>query len=245
MTRIKMIGLAIMAVFAVLAIAATSAMAAENPVLVKPNGEGVTNVEVKGTAGLSFLQSTEAGTPKIECETEASTAKLTTTLTGTGMTSGTSTVTFKKCKSPVNGKCKNTATEGEITGTVSVLLVWVGKEANKTIGVLISILPYTGTPGSQNGLLSFVCSGVLSDVQGSFIALTTTKLNEVNTKSTLIARLVPGVAGVQQDKTYTENGVTGTNTLYSKKELTGKPFESGEQIENEETYTTSVKVIEN
>jgi hypothetical protein len=236
-----MIGLAIMAVFAVFAIAATSAVAAENPVLVNSAGGAVTNVEVKGTAGESFLQSTETGGPKIECTSEASTAKLTTTLTGTGMTSGSSTVTFKGCKSAA-GKCKNTATEGEITGTVSVLLVWVGTEANKTIGVLISILPYTGTPGSQNGLLSFTCSGTLSDVQGSFIALTSRKLNELFTTGTLIARLKG--EGKQEDKTYTENGITGTNTLYSKKGA-GAPFESGEDIENAETYTTSVKVIEN
>lgn len=240
MTRIKMIGLAIMAVFAVFAIAATSATAAKNPVLVNSKGEAGT-FHVSGKAGLSFLESSVEGTPRIECASEASTATLTTTLEGDGMTSGTSKVTFAKCKTSA-GKCSN-AGEGEITGTVSVLLVWVGKETNKTVGVLISILPYTGKPGSQNGLLSFVCSGELSDVQGSFIALTNKKvLGAVFTTATLEAR--EKGKGKQEDKTYTENGIEGTNSLYSKTGLTGAPAEASETVENEETYTTSVKVIE-
>jgi hypothetical protein len=242
MTRIKMIGLAIMAVFAVFAIAATSATAAKNPVLVNAKGEAGA-FHVSGTSnGTSFLESSVEGTPRIECATEASTATLTTTLEGDGMTSGQSTVTFKTCKTSA-GKCSNTATTGEITGTVSVLLVWVGKETNKTVGVLISILPYTGTPGSQNGLLSFVCSGTLSDVQGSFIALTNKKvLGAAFTVATLEAR--EKGKGKQEDKTYTENGVEGTNSLYSKTGLAGAPAEASETVENEETYTTSVKVIE-
>jgi hypothetical protein len=241
MTRIKMIGLAIMAVFAVLAVASASAVAAENPVLVNSAGGAVTNVSVKGTdPTVSRLKPTATGTATVECASEESATTLTTTLAGTGMTSGTSKVTFKKCKTAA-GKCANTGTE-EITGTVSVLLVWVGKESEKKPGILVSILPYRGNPGSgTNQLLSFKCSGALVDVEGSFIALTSSALNELSTTSKLIAKQKEGV---QEDQKYTENGVEGTNSLYSNQG--GGPFgPAGEEVETEETYTTSVKIIEN
>jgi hypothetical protein len=241
MTPIKIISLTITTAIALLAITATTATAAENPILVNSKGEAGT-FHVKGNAGLSFLETSIEGAPRLECESEASEATLTTTTTGTGMTSGTSKVTFKKCKTPA-GKCSNSG-EGEITGTVSVLLVWVGKEANKTVGVLISILPYTGSPDGKNGLLSYTCSGTLTDVEGSFIALTSRKtLGAVFTTATLEAK--EKGKGKQEDKTYTENGKEGTNTLYTKTGITGAPAEGSETIENEETYTTSVKVIEN
>src|ERR1700691_2166285 len=154
MTRIKTIGLALIAVFAVMAVTAASAMGANsNPVLLKSNGEAVTNLSVTSSGGESFLQATAGTKAKIECKTEKSTGTATTKLEGNGMTSGSGTVTFTGCKNAA-GKCSNKAT-GEITGTVSTLLVWVGSQANKTIGVLISILPYTGIAGSQNQLLSF------------------------------------------------------------------------------------------
>jgi hypothetical protein len=213
MTRIKMIGLAIVAVFAVMAVASASALAVENPVLVNSSGSAATNVSVTGKqtgTSVPTLQTTAPGAAQVECASSESSATLNTSLAGTGMTSGNGTVTFKKCKTAA-GKCANKGTE-EITGTVSILLVWVGKESNKTVGILISILPFTGSPGSQNGLLSFKCSGVLVDVQGSFIALTNKALNVLSTTALLIAK---ATNGSQQDLTYTENGVTGTNPLYS------------------------------
>jgi hypothetical protein len=251
MTRIKMIGLALLAVCAVVAVAAASAMAAENPVLVKSNSEAVTNVAVSGAsvaATSPTLQTTAVGSAKIECtKGETSSGKLTTKLEspGTGMTSGSGTVTFKGCKTAAGG-CENTGAAGskEITGTVSILLVWVGKESNKTIGLLFSILPFNGTAGSGNQLLSFLCSGELVDVQGSFIALTNQKLNVASTKASVIAKARAGAVGHQEDLTYTENGVEGTNTLYSN--ANHGPFNvAAEEIETEETYSTIVKVIEN
>ena len=240
MTRIKTIGLALIAVFAVMAVTAASAMAANsNPVLVKSNGEAVTNLSVTSSGGESFLQATAGTKAKIECKTEKSTGTATTKLEGNGMTSGSGTVTFTGCKNAA-GKCSNKAT-GEITGTVSTLLVWVGSQANKTIGVLISILPYTGIAGSQNQLLSFKCSGVLIDVQGSLIALLSRKPGELFTTAILTANQA---GGVQQDQTYTENGELLTNTLYSN-EGGGAFAPAAEQIKSEETYGTSVKIIEN
>jgi hypothetical protein len=228
-----------------MAVAAASAMAAENPVLVNASGGAVTGLSVTGaseTGTVPTLQTTVTGAAKIECtKGEKSSATVTTTTGGTGMTSGSGTVTFTGCKTAA-GSCENTGAAGskEITGTVSVLLVWVGKEANKTIGLLFSILPFNGST-TGNNLLSFVCSGELIDVQGSFIALTKTKIGESFTKGKVIAK---AVNGVQEDSTYTENGVTGTNTLYSNQNH-GPFAKAGEEIETEETYSTIVKVIEN
>lgn len=241
MTRIKTIGLAILAVFAIAAIASAAASAAKNPVLVNSKGEVVTNLPVTSKsvgAGEPTLQ--PVGGAKINCPGgETDSGKVSSTLEGTGMTSGTATVTFTKCESAA-GKCSNTATSGEITGTVSTLLVWVGKESSKTVGVLVSILPYTGAGRGLNQLLKFKCGTVPVNVEGSFIALTSKKLNELFTTSVLIAKQA---GGVQEDKKYTENGIEGINTLFSSSG--GGAFaEAGEEIESEETYTTSVKVIE-
>jgi hypothetical protein len=246
MTRIKMIGLAVLAVCAVMAVAAASAMAAaENPVLVNAAGGAVTNVSVTGKSlegTVPTWQTTATGAAKIECtKGETSSGKLTTKLEGTGMTSGSETVTFNGCKTAA-GECENAgAGSKEITGTLSILLVWVGKESNKTIGLLFSILPYTGLPGSQNQLLSFVCSGELLDFQGSFITLTKQTINVASTKGSVIAK---GTNGKQQDLTYTESGIEGTNTAYS--DQNHGPFGvAAWELETEETYSTIVKVINN
>jgi hypothetical protein len=232
--RTRMIGLAVVAVLIVSVVASAAAVAARNPVLVLPNGSAATNLAVTGSdTGISVLQSAATGHPKVECESALSVATVNTTLAGNGKTSGTANVTFKKCKSAA-GKCKNTATEGEITGTVSTLLVWVGKETNKSVGVLVSISGESGT------LLSFKCAGVLTDVEGAFVALTSKKLNETFTTAKLIGK---EQSGVQQDQTYTENGAEAETGLCSS--TGGEAFATaGEELEDEESYATSVKVIE-
>jgi hypothetical protein len=63
---------------------------------------------------------------------ETSSGTLSTKLEGPGMTSGSGTVKFTGCKTAAGG-CENTGAAGskEITGTVSSLLVWVGKESGR------------------------------------------------------------------------------------------------------------------
>jgi hypothetical protein len=245
MTRIKMIGLGVVAVFAVMALVAASAVAAtENPVLVKSNGEAATNVSVTGASARTFFfESSGIGQGKVECESVSSVGTVSTTLTGSGMTNGTESVTFKKCKTAA-GECQN-AGEGtkEIKNTVSTLLVWEGKENTKTVAVLLSILPFAGRPGvTGNNQVSFLCSGKLIDVQGSFIALTSRPVNELFTTSVLKAK--KRTTGIQEDVTYTENGVSTTNTLWTN-ESGGAFMVTSEETEPTETYSTSVKVIEN
>jgi hypothetical protein len=249
MTRIRMIGLAVVAACAVMAVAAASAMALnnENPVLVNSSGGAVSGISVTGKfTGTSFLRSSLSLSGIIECKTEESVGTLSTTLTGNGMTNGTGSVKFTGCKTG-SGKCTNGATAGEINNTVSILLVWEGKENTKTLAVLISILPFAGLPGVPgNNQVSYLCSGTLIDVQGSFIALTNRKVNELFTTLTLIAKEKSGAGGkgIQEDLTYTENGVSTTNTLWTR-EGNGAFVTTARETEPTETYSTSVKVIEN
>jgi hypothetical protein len=234
MRRIRVIGLAVVAVFAVSVVASATAMAVDNPVLVHSNGAAATNLPVTGKDTKTSLLQSAAGS-KVECESAESIATLNTTLTGTGKTSGIANVTFKSCKSAA-GKCSNTSTAGEITGTVATLLVWIGKESNKTVGVLVSP---SGEPGSGT-LLSFKCAGVLTDVEGAFITLTSRKLGEVFTTVNLIGK---EKSGVQEDRTYTENGIEQEANLCTSSG--GEAFATaGEELDDEEAYTTSVKVIE-
>jgi hypothetical protein len=242
MTRIRMVGLALCAVFAVMIVASASALAAENPILVNSTGGAFngTATSSSGSAKIPTLQTTATGAAQVECVAEKDNTTFTTTKTGTGMTSGPSKVTFTGCKT-AGGKCKNTATEGEITGTVSVLLVWIGKESAKKPGVLISILPYTGAGRGLNALLSFTCSSQLVDVEGSFIATGEKELNKTFTTATLIAN---STEGSQELTEYTENGKEGTNTLFSNQNH-GPFSKAGESIESNETYSEEVEITEN
>lgn len=240
MTRIRMVGLAIVAVFAVSMVASAVAGAAENPVLLNSTGGAVTNETFTGKdTTVSLLRSTALLSGAMECATSESAGTVSTTTAGDGMTSGVASVTFKKCKTSA-GKCANKGTE-EITGTVSVLLVWLGPEADKTVGVLISILPYTGGPRGTNALLSFVCAGELIDVEGSLLALTSRKIGETFTTVVLNATQT---GGAQVDQAFTESGVEGTNTLFSNQNH-GAFASASEEVKNAETYASTVQVKAN
>jgi len=156
------------------------------------------------------------------------------------MTNGVTKVTFSGCKTAA-GKCENTATAGEITGTFSTLLVWIKKESEKKPGVLLSILPYTGAGRGLNALLSFLCSSQLVDVEGSFIAKGRETLNTKFTTATLIAK---ATEGKQQLTEYTENGKEGTNTVFSNQNH-GPFAKAGWVLESNETYNEEVEITEN
>ena len=242
MTRIRMVGLAAVAVLAVMIVVSASALA-ENPVLVTSSGAAFNGTATsKSVAGTTpTLQTTATGAAQVECPSgEVDNTTFTTTKTGTGMTNGVSKVTFTSCKTAA-GKCENTATTGEITGTVSVLLVWIGKESTKRPGILVSLLPYAGAGRGLNALLSFTCSSQLVDVEGSFIAGVKQGLNELSTTGTLIAK---ATEGKQELTGYTENSEEGTNTLFSDQNH-GAFAKAGEEIESEETYSSSVDITEN
>jgi|ERR1700677_3702631 len=242
MTRIRIIGLALGVVFAVMVVASASALAAENPILVNSSGVAF-NGTVTGESKAGFvptLQTTATGAAQIECTASKGKGTVTTTKTGTGMTSGVGTVTFTGCKTAA-GKCGNTATTGEITGTVSTLLVWVGKESAKKPGVLTSILPFTGANRGQNALLSFTCSSELVDVEGAFIAASSRALNE---KFTTAIGVANATEGKQELTEYTENGKEGTNTLYSNQNH-GAFSKAGESGEGLGTFSEEVEITEN
>jgi hypothetical protein len=244
MRLIRIFGLTVIVVLAVVARSSTVALASENPVLVTAGGGVVTNLDVtsKNASGSEPALQTTGG-EKVACKGETDSGKVTTTKAGEGMTSGTATWTFTGCESAA-GKCKNTNTSGEITGTVSILLVWIGKESEKEPGILVSILPFTGAGRGLNALLSFVCGSALrkTNVEGAFIALTSSTLNgAASTKSALIATQT---TGAQKDKKYTENGKEALVNLFSS--WNGGAFEeSGVELESEEAYAESVHIVEN
>jgi hypothetical protein len=245
MTRIRMVGRALTIVLAVMAVASVAAEAAKNPVLVYPNGTAATNVT--GTAqtvagSIPTLQTTTVGGAQVECSGgEGNSGTLNTTLEGDGKTSGSGTVTFKKCKTAA-GECENKgAGTKEIVGTVAALLVWIGKESNKTIGILAFAAPQSATPGNGKGtLLSFICSGTLVDLEGGFLSLVNRKIGESFTTGDVIAN---ATEGRQEDLTYTENGIEGTDSRYSNQD--GGAFSrAGYAGEGEGTFSTIVKVVE-
>jgi hypothetical protein len=240
MIRNGTVWLAFMVGSAIAMMVSATALAAKNPVLVKSNGEAVTNLAVTGKS-LTEPMSETVGGAKISCRAATGTGNVSTTLAGDGMTSGTGTVTFTGCESAAV-KCENTATSGEITGTVSTLLVWIGKESSKTIGILTSILPFSGAGRGKNALLSYKCgtAKVLVDVEGAAIGSTNRRLGEAFTQGIGIAK---SSGGVQEDQAYTENGVEGSVSYFSSEG--GGAFEqSAGSGETETAYGTIVKVIE-
>jgi hypothetical protein len=241
MTRIRMVGRALTVVIAIIAVATAAAEAAENPVLAKPNGEAITNVTATGLAtGEAFAESSGGSRAKVECSSSEGTGTVSTTLSGTGETSGIGTVTLKGCKTSAF-KCANRGTS-EITGTVATLLVWLGKESAKTVGILTYTAPQSATPGNgKGGLLSFKCSGELVDVEGGFLSLVNRTLNQTFTEGTATARQSDGI---QQDKTYAFNGIEGTDSRFSNEG--GNSFSQLRyEGEGEGEFSTVVKIIEN
>jgi hypothetical protein len=241
MTRIKIIPLALSTVFVVVALASATARASENPVLVTSTGAAFNGtVSAKSLTGTT-LSGTGAGDAQIECATDSGSGTVVTTKTGEGRTSGTGTDTLTGCKTAA-GKCQNTSKSGEITGTISVTLVWLGKESEKKPGILTSILTLSSSPGNGKGaLLSFLCSSELVDNEGAFLASLSRELNE---KFTTIGVTAKQSGGIQDDKEYTENGKTGTDTLFTS--VNHGAFDaSGREGEGEATYSESVEMTEN
>jgi hypothetical protein len=241
MTRVRLAGLTLVATFAIIAIATAPAYASKNPTLVNSKGEAVKTVFTsKSTAGSApVLQPSEGGS-KVECNTETSSGSISSSTVGELRTSGTANVIFTGCTS-VAGKCKNTSTAGEIKSTVSLLLVWIGKESSKTVGELLAILPLSKKPGNgEGGKLKFECATTKVEVEGSFVAPVKQKLEESTTIITLLAKQKEGA---QEFTKYTVNGAEGTDSLYSNSN--GSAFaKAGEEVTDEAAYKESVKLDE-
>jgi hypothetical protein len=233
------VGTVAVLVLAVMIATSPSALA-ENPILINGSGAAFNGTATSKNVSESIptLQATAPGAAQLECSAEKDNATFTTTKTGEGMTNGVAKVTFTGCKTAA-GKCENSATTGEITGTFSTLLVWIGAASGKKPGILVSILPYTGAGRGLNALLSFTCSSQLVDVEGSFIA--EANLTGLSTSGTLVAK---ATEGKQEFTEYTENAKTGTNTVFSNQNH-GAFAKAGWEIDSEETYSESVEITNN
>jgi len=235
----------LVAVCVMTAVAAASASAYTNPILTKSNGEAANTTFTSAATGTSFLQE-EGGGRFFECASENSEGSVkTSSTTETGMTTGTTNVTFKGCGSAF-GKCKNTTNPGEVKFSVSTALVWIGKESEKKPGILFSILPLSKKPGNgAGGKVKYECTAAAKfEVEGAFVVPITkpTPLLNVLTK-TLTIEGTQRSSGVQSTKEFTENGVVGSNNLFSS--LDGAAFkQAAEVIEDTQKYKEEVEIKE-
>jgi len=245
MTRIRMVGLALVAVFAVAAVASASASAFTNPILLNAKGESVkttfTSASVAGTEPTLNV----VGGAKVTCTGETSAGSVETTGTGVPrMTLGTSNVTFKGCQSGSNNCNSTGAAVGEIKNSVSVLLVWVGTEANKTVGVLLSILPLSANPGNGAGAkVTFECGAAAKvEVEGSFCAPVKPGIGVSGATITLQA--TQSANGVQSTQSCEDNGVVKTKEHLWSKLATETTFkEASEVVEDVQTYKEKVEAV--
>jgi len=234
--------LAIMAVCVMSVVGTATASAYTNPILTKSNSEAVNTTFTGAATGTSILQE-EGGGRFFECEQETSEGSMkTSSTTETGMTTGTTNVTFKGCRSSF-GKCHDTGTE-EVKFSVSTALVWIGKESEKKPGILYSISPLSNKPGNgAGGKVKYECTAAAQfEVEGAWVMpITTPRLNTATKKITVEGK--QSSSGVQSTKEYTENGKVGSNHLFSS--LDGAAFkQAAEVIEDTQTYKEEVELKE-
>jgi hypothetical protein len=163
MQRLKLLGVALMAIFALSAIAATTAAFAENP-LILPEPTATKPLTFTGAAGLGTLETTKGAL--IECKKETNSGSFTTGRTGT------ITIDYEECHAIISGvgeiACHSLGdkTTSILTGgTISVIDQDIGGKLMP--GVLVTL----------TSLLHIECAlGVLILVLGSVIGLIT-KIN--------------------------------------------------------------------
>ncbi|MGH2864524.1 MAG: hypothetical protein ACRDJX_04660 [Solirubrobacteraceae bacterium] len=143
MKRIKIIGLALVAVFALSAVVAASASAAL-PEFVP----GAAKTKFTSKSGESFL---EASKQVIKCKSDTNKGEL----VGTTKKEDTVTVTFLGCESlTLKAKCQNTTTKGKIVTNLLVSLLGYINAAKKEVGLSLS-------PKTAGGLFAeFECAEV-------------------------------------------------------------------------------------
>jgi len=242
MQRLRLIGIVAVAALAICVGTAASASAFVNPILVTPKtGANAKVTFTSKSTGSAKLTTVGGGT--ITCVKESSAGGLETTGTGEAReTKGESKVKFNECTA-ATGKCKTAGdAEGEITNTVSLLLVWLNKESEKKPGVLISILPVANEFGKGEGAkVEFTCGGVPIAVEGSFCGKVSPALKTPTKTVTLEAKVESN--GSQEFKKCTDNKVEKTNSLFSNTNKEGWK-EAGQAVTDVQTESAEVEGIE-
>jgi len=162
MARIRLITMAVLAVFCMSAVAAAAASASEGE-LVNKEGNALVKNKYASTGGVTRLV-TAAGT-EIVCKSNTDHG------IWTSKTGGEDTILFKECTT-LGGSlsCKGGKDEaGEPkAGEIFVLVGLLIKRTNATERLILYTIH---TPGTlEAGTLTFECSGVKISVRGSFLS---------------------------------------------------------------------------
>jgi len=193
MARIRLITMAVLAVFCMSAVAAAAASASEGE-LVNAAGNALVKNKFAST-GLVTRLVTAAGT-EIVCKSNTDHG------IWTSKTGGEDTILFKECTT-LGGSlsCKGGKDEaGEPkAGEIFVLVGLLIKRTNATERLIL----YTvHTPGTLTaGELEIVCSGVKIKVRGSFLSFSNYKVNVLKKTIVLVAKQKKGI----QEPTEYEN----------------------------------------
>src|ERR1700689_550586 len=188
MARIRLITLAVLAVFCMSAVAAAAASSSEGELV---NKAGTALVKNKFTSsGAKTTLETIAGT-KIVCESNTDHGIWTST------TGGEDTILFKECKSG-GVTCKGGKDEaGEPkAGEIFVLVGLLIKKSNATERLIL----YTvHTPGTLTaGELPIVCSGIEILVKGSFLSTSNYVTKKLSKTIELSATQTKGIQAVTE-----------------------------------------------
>jgi hypothetical protein len=232
MKRIKLLGLALLALFALSAVASSVAAAEMPEILPAPTEKEPLKFTSKTKAGTKpFLESTKL--LRITCEKADNKGSFTTQDKGTGL------ILFDGCKEETSGaKCSNTATAGQIITEGEFQLVDILPTSTLALGLWLK--PESDPKGKD---LEFKC-GVLGDiVLGSLIGAIDKVTSGVGTK--LWEVLWHQKLGEQEIKTCELLKAlcsTGPFTLTSKLTAAGAEELSAEEAEAEIEFVNNVVV---
>jgi len=172
MARIRLIVLAVLAVFCVGVVAAATASASEGE-LVNAKGEALIKNKIVGTSGTTRLE-TLAGT-SIICTSNIARGII------TSKTGGELTVLFKGCTSGALSCRGGKDSEGEApAGSIYVLVGLLIKRSNATERLILLTVHKPGT--LEAGEIEIICSGVKIKVKGSFLTTNNIVIKKPATK---------------------------------------------------------------
>jgi len=196
MARIRLITMAVLAVFCMSAVAAAVASASEGE-LVNAAGNALVKNKYTSTGGVTKLE-TEAGT-EITCKSNTDHG------IWTSKTGGEDTILFKECTTLKGAiSCKGGKDEaGEPkAGEIFVLVGLLIKRTNATERLILYTVHAPGTLTA--GEIEIVCSGVKIKVKGSFLSTTNYKTKVLNKtielSATIIAKGKQGVTEYENEK---------------------------------------------
>jgi hypothetical protein len=185
-TRIRTLGLALVAVFALSVVTAATASALPTlPELVNSKGEALVKKKYKSTSGKSTLENTKS--EKITCKEDTDEGET------TGLSTSTSTVKFKGCESS-GVSCKTSgASSGEIVTSAKGTLEWIN-EKEQEVGLLLETEKKTIT-----------CLIIKKEVEGSVLGIMT-PVNKLVTPPETFSLAFKQKKGVQEPSEYEMEG---------------------------------------